>query len=78
MTSDCAGLTMSIDTDLAAILFQHQIQFYWNETIGFWWLESTAFNGQYWISAYNKADDETQAKASALEYLGGFIKSRDS
>jgi hypothetical protein len=63
---------MPIDSDLTALLSQFKAQFHWNETLGFWWLESKTYNGQRWQSAYNKASDENLAKAGAVEYLKGF------
>jgi hypothetical protein len=37
-----------------------------------WWLEGTGFNGQLWRSQYFRANYESEARASAVEYLDSF------
>lgn len=63
---------MPQDTDLIALLSQHYMRFYWNESLGFWWLEAQTFSGGHWHSAYFEAAEESQARAAALKFLKQF------
>ncbi len=63
---------MPQDTDLIVLLSQHNMHFYWNECLGFWWLEAKTFSNGDWHSAYYEVADEGQAKADALKYLKQF------
>jgi hypothetical protein len=60
------------DDEFRQLLSKHQMQFYWNEYLHYWWLETHLIDGKIWQSAYFTAIDIDQAKAAAEEYLNSF------
>ena len=63
---------MSPELLFHTLLNQYKLRFTWSTEMNTWWLEGTAFNGQLWRSQYFRANDEQDARISAIEYLNGF------
>jgi hypothetical protein len=60
------------------LLSKHKMQFYWNEYLHFWWLETRMVDGRIWQSAFFTAGHLDQAKAAAEEYLKNFDQPLES
>jgi hypothetical protein len=65
---------MTPESQFRALLKRYKLQFNWSAEMNAWWLEGRAFNGQLWRSQYFRANYESDARASAIEYLNGFRK----